>query len=39
MDWARILDALWQGMLISALIMIFVYIPIKIKVTEYMNGK
>ena len=39
MDWDRFLTALWQGMLISALIMVFIYIPIKIKIVEWMNGK
>ena len=39
MEWDRFFSAIWQGMLISALIMIFIYIPIKIKAMEYMNGK
>ena len=39
MDWDRLFTALWQGMLISVLIMVFIYIPIKIKIVEWMNGK
>ena len=39
MDWDRLYTAIWQGMLVSALIMVFIYIPIKIKVMEWMSGK
>ena len=39
MDWKFLFTAILKSVIISASIMVFIYIPIKIKVMEWLNER